>query len=295
MSNLDFTGRNIIITGAGRGIGRSHALLVASRGANVIVSDLGGGVDGEAIREDSAAEVVAEITAAGGSAVASNADISTEEGAASVVETAVSAFGGVDVVINNAGIVRTADFVSISREDVQKYLDVHYFGSLFMARQAWEHLKVSGTGRIINTISTAMLGVPGMLHYGSSKAAVLGLSRSLAHEGFEFGIRTNAVAPGAATRMLEATAGSIDISIIEWMRTAVLPEQVSPMVAYLAHPSSQKINGEIFNVAGGAVNRLAFVQSRGINDPEHTIETVKESIATIMDLEGSVPQTVALV
>lgn len=284
---LDYTGRNVIITGAGRGIGRAYALLLASRGANVVVADLGTTVLGEPDTESPAEAVVTEITAAGGAAVASLADISTKEGAQSVVAAAVDAFGGVDVVINNAGIVHNVPLEELTPEGMQRHLDVHYYGSFHVAAAAWEYLKKSGTGRVINTISPAMLGVGNMLQYGASKGAVFGLTMNLAVEGGPHGITVNAIAPGAATRMLEASADSFPEEVIAWMRTAVLPEQVAPTAAYLAHPTSQDVTGQVFYVAGGNVSRLAMVKTQGINDPQHTIEHVAENIAQVLDLEGA--------
>lgn len=284
---LDYTGRTIIITGAGRGIGRAHALLLASRGANVVVADLGTTVQGERQAENPAEDVVAEIRAAGGSAVASLADISTKEGAAAVVAAAIEAFGGVDVVINNAGIVVNAGVEELTAEGMQRHLDVHYYGSFNVAMAAWDYLKKSGSGRIINTISPAMLGVGNMLQYGSSKGAVYGLTMNLAVEGGPYGITVNALAPGAATRMLEASADSFPAEVIAWMRTAVLPEQVAPTAAYLAHPESQDVTGQVFFVAGGNVSRLAMVKTPGFSDPAHTIEQVAENIERVLDLEGA--------
>lgn len=284
---LDYTGRTIIITGAGRGIGRAHALLLASRGANVVVADLGTTVVGDRGTEDPAAKVAAEILAAGGSAVPIIADISTTDGAAAVVAAAVEAYGGVDVVVNNAGIVQNAPLEELTPESMQRHLNVHYYGSFNVAVAAWDYLKKSGSGRIINTISPAMLGVGNMLQYGSSKGAVYGLTMNLAVEGGPYGITVNALAPGAATRMLEASADSFPAEIIAWMRTAVLPEQVAPTAAYLAHPSSQDITGQVFFVAGGNVSRLAMVKTPGFSDPAHTIEQVAENIEQVLDLEGA--------
>lgn len=284
---LDYTGRNIIITGAGRGIGRAHALLLASRGANIVVADLGTTVLGELDTDNPAEAVVAEIKSAGGSAVACLADISTKDGAEAVVASAVEAFGGVDVVINNAGIVHNVPFEELTVEGMQRHLDVHYYGSFHMATAAWEYLKKSGTGRIVNTISPAMLGVGNMLQYGSSKGAVFGLTMNLAVEGGPYGITVNALAPGAATRMLEASADSFPEEVIAWMRTAVLPEQVAPTAAYLAHSSTQEVTGQVFFVAGGNVSRLAMVKTPGFSDPAHTIEQVAENIGQVLNLEGA--------
>jgi NAD(P)-dependent dehydrogenase (short-subunit alcohol dehydrogenase family) len=284
VENLSFTDRVVIVTGAGRGIGRAHALLLASRGTRVVVADIGACVDGDGVDgDDPAGTVVAEIHAAGGQAAACRADISRPDGAAQIVDTALGEFGRLDAIINNAGIVRPGHFDEISVEEYQRNLDVHFFGSLHLCRSAWPHLKASGTGRIVNTVSAAMLGNPLMTHYGSSKGAVFALTRNLALEGAEHGILVNAIAPGAGTRMAENSAATLSPEIMEYLRTQLLPEQVSPLAAYLVHPSCQ-ISGELFNVAGGAVNRAVVVTTAGIQDPNLTIEAVASGFDTIMAL-----------
>jgi NAD(P)-dependent dehydrogenase (short-subunit alcohol dehydrogenase family) len=293
MEKLDYDGRSVIVTGAGRGIGREYALLLSARGAKVAVVDLGARTDGSGIEgDDPAAAVVGEITAAGGQAIAIRADVSSEEGARQIVGQTVDAFGQLDAVINNAGIVRTAPFADVPREEYQRHLDVHFYGSLWMAREAWPHLSRSGSGRIVNTVSAAMLGNPLMTHYGSSKGAVFGLTRNLALEGAQLGIKVNAVAPGAGTRMAEASADSLPDDVMEFMRTALLPHLVAPVAAYLVHPSCE-VTGEVFNVAGGFVNRMAIVNSAGFHDPELSIESVADRFGEVMAMpDGSQVQEV---
>ncbi|NKY54379.1 SDR family NAD(P)-dependent oxidoreductase [Nocardia vermiculata] len=294
MATLDYSDRIIVVTGAGRGIGRAHALLLAARGAAVVVGDLGANIDGSGVDgDDPATQVVGEITAAGGKAVACTADVSTEDGARALVEAAISTFGGLTGVVNNAGIVRTAPFSEVPDEEYQRHLDVHYFGALRVCRAAWPHLLQAESPRIVNTISQAMLGNPGMAHYGGSKGAVFGLTRNLALEGMARGIAVNAIAPGAGTRMAEAAADTLSPEVMEYMRTALLPEHVAPVVAYLLHPSCT-VTGEVFNVAGGIVNRLALVNTVGIHDPELTVESVAERFDQIMAITpDAVPQVVA--
>jgi NAD(P)-dependent dehydrogenase (short-subunit alcohol dehydrogenase family) len=288
MSQLSFAGRRVVVTGAGRGIGREYAVLLASRGAKVAVVDLGSTTDGSGTETaDPAADVVAEIIAAGGHAIALRADVSTEEGARGIVGETVAAFGGLDAVINNAGIVRTAPFEAVPREEYQRHLDVHFYGSLWLAKAAWPHLRDSGSGRIVNTVSGAMLGNPLMVHYGSSKGAVFGLTRNLALEGAALGICVNAVAPGAGTRMAEASADSLPPEIMEYMRTALLPSLVAPVGAFLVHPDCN-VTGEVFNVAGGIVNRMAIVNTAGFHDPELTVETVAARFDEVMALPAGV-------
>jgi NAD(P)-dependent dehydrogenase (short-subunit alcohol dehydrogenase family) len=291
---LDFNDRVVVITGAGRGIGRAHAELLAARGAAVVVGDLGATIDGSGIDgDDPAAEVVAAITAAGGRAVACAADVATEEGAHALVDIALAEFGRLDAVINNAGIVRTAPFDEVPYEEYQRHLDVHYFGALRLCRAAWPHLLKSPAGRVVNTISQAMLGNPDMSHYGGSKGALFGLTRNLAVEGLASGVKVNAIAPGAGTRMAEASADTLSPEVMEYMRTQLRPEHVAPVAAYLVHPDCT-VTGEVFNVAGGIVNRLALVNTVGIHDPDLTVDTVAERIEDIMAITAdAVPQIVA--
>ncbi|MEU1525484.1 SDR family NAD(P)-dependent oxidoreductase [Nocardia rhamnosiphila] len=294
MATLDFSDRVVIVTGAGRGIGRANAQLLASRGAAVVVGDLGARIDGSGVEDDDpATAVVAEITAAGGKAVACAADIATEEGARSLVDAAIASFGKIDAVVNNAGIVRAAPFREVPDEEYQRHLEVHYFGAMRLCRAAWPYLLEAEAPRVVNTISQAMLGNPGMSHYGGSKGALFGLTRNLALEGLEAGIKVNAIAPGASTRMLEAAADTLTPEIMEYMRTAMLPEHIAPVVAYLVHPDCQ-VTGEVFNVAGGIVNRLAILNTVGIHDPALTVETVAEQFEQIMAITPqAVPQVVA--
>lgn len=295
MTTLDFSDRVVIITGAGRGIGRAHAELLASRGAAVVVGDLGAAIDGSGVDGDNpAGEVADAITAAGGRAVAVRSDISTQEGVDALVTAALDSYGQLDAVINNAGIVRGAPFDEVPDEEYQRHLDVHYLGPMRLIRAAWPHLLASPAGRVVNTISQAMLGNPDMSHYGGSKGALFGLTRNLALEGLEAGIRVNAIAPGAGTRMAEAAADTLSPEVMEYMRTQLRPDQISPVAAYLVHPSCE-VTGEVFNVAGGIVNRLALVNTTGFVDPELTIESVAERFDEVMAITPeAAPQIVAV-
>lgn len=282
-THLDFAGHVAIVTGAGRGIGRAHALLLASRGAAVVVNDTGGAVDGSLNGEQPAHEVVAEIIAAGGRAVASTASVATEVGAQSIVDTAVSEFGRLDAVINNAGIYSVKPWLDVSLQELEAFIDVHYMGSLLVSRAAWQHLIESGHGRIVNTVSGAMLGVPDMVHYGSAKGAIFGLTRNLAVAGDAHGIKVNAIAPGAGTRMLDEVSDALPAGTVEYMKQTMPPSLVAPVAAYFAH-SSCSITGEVFNVAGGGVSRLIVANSAGIKDPALSPETVAERLDEILSI-----------
>jgi NAD(P)-dependent dehydrogenase (short-subunit alcohol dehydrogenase family) len=170
---------------------------------------------------------------------------------------------------------------------------VHYFGSVLVSRAAWPHLIESGTGRIVNTVSSAMLGVPDMVHYGSAKGAVYGLTRNLAVAGAADGIRVNAVAPGAGTRMLDEAVDALPPGTVEYMKEAMPPRMVAPVAAYLAHESCS-LTGEVLNAAGGAVNRLVVANTAGIADPELTPEKVADRLDEILAIGAAEPAPLML-
>lgn len=246
-----FDGRVAIVTGAGRGLGRAHALLLAERGAKVVVNDLGGSKEGEGSDAGPANEVANEIIAAGGMAVADTNNVGSEKGCHALVQTAIREFGRIDIVVNNAGISRWATFPEADAENLETTLDVHLRGTWHTTRAAWPYMEQQGYGRIITTTSTGMLGLPDNLAYATAKGALIGFTRSLAVAAAPKGILVNCVAPNSVTRpSLSAdkpnivTANQMDDGRVQAMQT----DLVSPMVAYLSHESCE-VNGEIL-VAG---------------------------------------------
>ena len=204
MAEIRFDNRVAIVTGAGGGLGRSHALLFASRGAKVVVNDLGGAVDGSGASKNAADKVVDEIKAKGGEAVASYDGVDTPEGAARIVAKAKEAFGKLDIVVNNAGILRDVSFMKMTDEDWDKILRVHLSGGMYVTRAAWPLLRENNFGRVVFTTSAAGLyGNFGQANYSSAKLGLVGLTKTLAHEGAKYNIKCNAIAPIAKSRMTE--------------------------------------------------------------------------------------------
>ena len=201
MNEHRFDGRVAVVTGAGRGIGRAHALLLADRGASVVVNDLGGSMDGVGEDPGPAAAVAAEIVAAGGAAIADSSDVATTAGSQALVEAAVERFGRVDIVVNNAGIIRWAGFPEADLDNLERHLAVHVAGSFNTTRAAWPHMVEQGYGRVVMTTSAGLFGLPDNLSYATAKGAVIGLTRSLTTAGAAHGIKINLIAPAAMTRM----------------------------------------------------------------------------------------------
>jgi NAD(P)-dependent dehydrogenase (short-subunit alcohol dehydrogenase family) len=274
-SGINYEGRVAIVTGAGNGLGREHALLLASRGAKVVVNDLGGAVDGSGASSGPAERVAAEIRDAGGKAVANSSSVATPEGGQQIISTALDAFGRVDIVINNAGILRDGTFAKLDPKAWDAVLDVHLRGAMCVTRAAWNHMKDQSYGRIINTSSNAgIFGNFGQANYGAAKAGLIGLTRVLAQEGKKYGILANVVAPIARTRMTEELLGRL--------ASKLDPSLVSPVVAYLASESCRE-SGEIYSVGGGRVSRLFIAATRGIFEPNLTVDDVADRLGEIRD------------
>lgn len=287
MDELRFDGRSVIVTGSGRGVGRCHALLLASRGARVVVADLGGELDGSGSSADPADQVVKEIEASGGEAVACYASVAEKDGAASIVQTALDAFGRLDVVINNAGIAEPDWFEDLSLERFERMVAVHYLGTVSVTKAAWPYLQAAGYGRIVNTCSEGAFGmVPKCTSYGGAKGAVFGFTKSLALDGARHGILVNAVAPRANTRLSAPAVLSHTYDVPEGQfKDSMMqfpPEQVSPAAVFLAHESCQ-LNGEVLVAGGGQVMRLAVVETQGISGGALTPEDISGKLDTLMD------------
>jgi NAD(P)-dependent dehydrogenase (short-subunit alcohol dehydrogenase family) len=273
MGELRFDGQVAVITGAGRNLGREYALLLASRGAKVVVNDIGVGIsdtDGVAAAPatNPALDVVAEITAAGGHAVLDTNSITDPQ--AGMVQTAIDAFGRIDIVINNAGVVRQAPVPEMSDEFCRAMTDTHMLGTMNVTRAAWSHMAAQGYGRIVNVSSGAgLIGFPNMTMYGGVKLGVVGLSRALAVEGRSLGINVNVVAPQASVRGSDFGPMKWTPALAEWLS----PEQISGLVAYLAHESCVT-TGELFNVGGGLIARVVLAAAEGVTERPMSPEAV---------------------
>lgn len=276
--DLGFDGKVAVITGAGGGLGRAHALLLASRGALVVVNDLGGAVDGSGSDKGAAERVADEIRAAGGEAVADTNSVATPEGGAAIVKTAVDAFGRVDIVINNAGILRDKSFHNMTPELVDSVLDVHLRGAFNVSQPAFALMREQGYGRIVSTSSAAgLFGNFGQTNYGAAKMGLVGLTRVLAVEGAKYNVKANAIAPLALTRMTENLLGSLGDKLD--------PALISPVVAFLVHEDCP-VTGEVFSVGGGRVARVFVAETKGYFNRALSVEDVRDHFDTIRDETG---------
>jgi len=278
MSTLRFDGKVAVITGAGGGLGRCHALELARRGARVVVNDIGAAADGGRETQTAAESVVAEITALGGTAVANADSVATRAGGAAIVQAALDSFGRVDIVINNAGIVRDAAFKNMTPEVVDPVIDVNLKGAFNVLHAAWPLLREQGYGRVVNTSSgSGIFGNFGQANYGAAKMGLVGLTHVLTIEGAKNGIAVNAIAPIARTQMTEAALGKTGDTYD--------PELVTPVVVYLAHETCDR-SGHIYSVGGGRVSRVFIGLTPGITDRKLTAESIAESIDQVDATEG---------
>jgi NAD(P)-dependent dehydrogenase (short-subunit alcohol dehydrogenase family) len=279
MADLGYDGKVAIITGAGGGLGREHALLLASRGAQIVVNDLGGGVAGGDGGSLGPAETVGkEIEDAGGVAVADGNSVATPEGGDAIVQTALDANGRDDIVINNAGILRDKTFHNMTPEFVDPVLDVHLRAAFWVTKPAWIHMREQGYGRIVNTSSNSgILGNFGQSNYGAAKMGLVGLTRVLAAEGAKYNIKANALAPVARTRMTEDILGPLADKLD--------PKTVSPIVAWLVHEDCP-VTGEIYSAAGGRIARFFIGLTEGYYSENLTAEEVRDNFDKIRDETG---------
>ena len=281
MAELRFDDRVAVVTGAGRNLGRAYALLLASRGAKVVVNDIGVGIsdtDGvaDAPATNPALDVVDEIIAAGGEAVVDTHSITDTAGG--VVRTALEAFGRIDIVINNAGVVRQSPVPDLADEFCRAMTDTHLLGTMNVTRAAWPYMAARRYGRIVNVSSGAgLIGFSNMTMYGAVKLGVVGLTRALSVEGRAAGITANVVAPQASVRGSDFGPMKWTPALAEWLS----PEQISGLVAYLSHESCVT-SGELFNVGGGLIARVVLAAAEGVHERPMTPEAVAEHWDEIM-------------
>jgi NAD(P)-dependent dehydrogenase (short-subunit alcohol dehydrogenase family) len=248
MSDIRFDGRVAVITGAGGGLGRTYALEIARRGGKVVVNDLGGKADGTGASHSMADTVVKEITEAGGEAIANYDSVSTPEGGEAMIQAAVERFGTVDIVINNAGILRDKSFVKLSPEELGVVLDVHLKGAFYVSQPAFRVMKEKGYGRLLFTASGAgIFGNFGQTNYGAAKMGLVGLSNVLAVEGAKNNVKSNVIAPIARTRLTEQLLGPL--------AEKLSPDCVTPLAVYLVSEHCQ-LTHEVFDVGGGRYARI---------------------------------------
>jgi NAD(P)-dependent dehydrogenase (short-subunit alcohol dehydrogenase family) len=288
MSELRFDGKVVLVTGGGRGVGRSHALSLASRGAKVVIADRGVALDGSGGDNSPADEVVAEIRAAGGEAVACYESVTEEKGAAAMVQTALDSFGGLNVLINNAGINGPQLFENHTMAEFRNMAEVHYIGSANVAMAAWKHFMKNGGGRIVNTVSEGPLGIHEMMTaYGGAKGGVIGLTLNLAAEGPKYGIAVNGFSPRVATRMSSPEVMSHVYSrppeAFANLGNVFPPELCSPAAIYLAHESCP-LNGVMLACGGGQVLRFGVMMNQGYTSEHLTAEEIAANVETVIDM-----------
>lgn len=283
---ISFEGQVALVTGAGRGLGRSYALELARRGAKVVVNDLGGSVEGDASDLSPAQQVVEEIKAMGGEAIANGDSVSEYDGGFNMVKAAIDTWGRLDVAICNAGILRDRATHNMAEEDWDKVIDVHLKGCYTVVRAAWPVFRQQSYGRVVLASSTSgIYGNFGQGNYGAAKMGMLGYMNVLKIEGEKYNINVHCIAPGAATRMTE--------NLMDKERLAQMsPDHVAPVVTYLASNECTK-SGLVLEASGGRYGRAAVVKAKGVTFDANefkTVEWVQENFDKITDLTGAVPQ-----
>jgi NAD(P)-dependent dehydrogenase (short-subunit alcohol dehydrogenase family) len=284
--SLDFTGQVAIVTGAGGGLGRQHALALAQRGAKVLVNDLGGALDGKGAGVSAAQAVVDEIRMLGGVALANTASVTDYAAVQAMVQQAVDAWGRVDILVNNAGILRDKSFAKMEMDDFKLVVDVHLMGAAHCSKAVWPHMQAQKYGRIVmTTSSTGLYGNFGQANYGAAKMALVGLMQTLSIEGGKSDIRINCLAPTAATRM---TAGLMPQDVLD----ALQPEYVVPAMLVLA--STDAPNRTVLCAGAGtfAVAHITLTQGMHIGTGDDAAERLMEHFATVRNRAGeSVPMS----
>jgi NAD(P)-dependent dehydrogenase (short-subunit alcohol dehydrogenase family) len=296
-NELRFDQQVAVITGAGGGLGKEYALLLVSRGARVVVNDTGGSVTGDGSNDEAATVVAREIRQQGGEAVADNHSVTSPEGGQAIIDTAVRTWGRVDIVINNAGIVRDAPFQDMTPDRLEPLVDVHLKGAFYVTRPAWKLMREQKYGRVLNTCSAAgILGAEGMSNYGAAKTGLIGFTRVLAAEGAGHNIKVNAVAPIAYTRMLahsvdtaerpdDASAQAVLDDLVGQYLQKLDPALVAPVVAFLTHQDCP-VSGEIYTVGAGHVARFFVGRTQGFYSPVLSVEDVRDHLDEIRDEAG---------
>jgi len=278
MTDIRFDGQVAIVTGAGGGLGRAHALELARRGAKVVVNDLGGALDGSGGSSAAAQAVVGEIKAAGGEAIADGASVTDDAGVARMVQTAMETWGRIDVLIANAGILRDKSFSKMPFEDFEAVVNVHLFGTVKPIKAVWEIMRAQNYGRIVvTTSSSGLYGNFGQSNYGAAKLALVGLMNTLKIEGAKNDVRINAISPVAATRMTENLMPAP-------MLEALKPEFVTPGVIYLA--SREAPTGAVLAAGAGVFALARIYETEGAVLPDATAESVRDAWAQLADPAG---------
>ncbi len=285
MSQLRFDGRVAIVTGGGRGLGRTYAKLLAARGASVLVNDLGGALDGSGASEECAQAVAREISAAGGIAVADAHSVATADGGEAIVAHALDAFGRVDILVNNAGILRDKAFHNMTHEMWDAVHGTHLRGAFNVTKPAYAKMRAQGHGRIVMTSSPAgTYGNFGQANYSSAKMGLIGFARTISVEGAKFDVKANVISPNAATRMTEGLTGDLG----PYMQ----PEKIAPVVAFLCHESCA-LAGEVLSAGAGRIARVFVGETAGIFAPDASIEDVAAYCADLAkDSAYSIPRGV---
>ncbi len=284
MGDVNFENKTVVVTGAGNGLGKAYALEFANRGANVVVNDIGGSVNGEGSENAPADIVVKEIIDNGGSAVANYDSVATKSGGESIIQSALSEFGGIHAVVNNAGILRDKSFAKMEEEDLNAIIDVHLKGTFFVCQPAFVQMKEQGFGRFVNVSSpSGLFGNFGQLNYGAAKMGIVGLTNVLAIEGAKYNIKANVIAPNAATRMTESLFG-------EDMANMLTVDNITPLVVFLASEQCD-ITHEIFSAGGGRFSRVGISTDVGYFNSNASAEDIHENIEKIRDLSNSIYPT----